>query len=260
MVTPVISQMTTPYPDKGQTQVVFDTNVDGLMSLFDSLTSELPPALTWIQDRVDEVAATAMAGDLPDMTGKAGNYIRVNAGETAGELRTPAQVLLDLGSGNTGRAVFESETDAEAQAVMGLGSNATLEFADLINTTAEWEAGTAPDYGYITPAQLKAAFKALNPIKANVTFDGRSATFGVQRSSGVASVTRVSLGIYEITLSEAMPNLTYGVLATGGDGTGDNRMAAHYYLVSTTVFRVYFINHANGILQDTRYVTVSALY
>lgn len=250
MVTPTISQMTTPYPDKGQTQVVFDTNVDGLMSLFDALTTELPVALDWMQARVAEVSATALAGDLPDMTGNAGSFIRLNVGETAGEFRTPAQVVTDLGSGTTGRAVFESETDEEAQAVMGLGSNSVLDFADLVNTEAEWMAGTASAYAYITPAHLASAIGAL----------GLLAVIEDQKSSGVASAsmtggtwsvrdlntvtrnsnTAVAIAANEFTMARdgwcewmckhtdtfnsRLYNVTDGVVVAGGSGSSNGSL------------------------------------
>jgi microcystin-dependent protein len=98
MATPTITPMQTPFPDKGQSQAAFDYNVDGLMSLFDSLTTELPITIDWMQDRVNEVAATAIGGDLPDITGQATNMLRLNAAGTAAEFRTPAQVLSDIGA------------------------------------------------------------------------------------------------------------------------------------------------------------------
>ncbi|MEH6505026.1 MAG: hypothetical protein V7786_02035 [Sulfitobacter litoralis] len=120
MATPTITPMQTPFPDKGQSQAAFDYNVDGLMNLFDSMTTELPIALDWIEDRVNEVAATAIGGDLPDITGQATNMIRLNAAGNAAEFRTPAQVVQDLGSGTAGRAVFAAETPEAGQQALGL--------------------------------------------------------------------------------------------------------------------------------------------
>jgi len=120
MATPTITPMQTPFPDKGQSQAAFDYNVDGLMNLFDSMTTELPIALDWIEDRVNEVAATAIGGDLPDITGQAENMIRLNAAGNAAEFRTPAQVVQDLGSGTAGRAVFAAETPEAGQQALGL--------------------------------------------------------------------------------------------------------------------------------------------
>tara|TARA_R110000868_G_scaffold348974_2_gene610125 strand:- start:2415 stop:3308 length:894 start_codon:yes stop_codon:yes gene_type:complete len=120
MATPTITPMQTPFPDKGQSQAAFDYNVDGLMNLFDSMTTELPITIDWMQDRVNEVAATAIGGDLPDITGQATNMIRLNAAGNAAEFRTPAQVVQDLGSGTAGRAVFAAETPEAGQQALGL--------------------------------------------------------------------------------------------------------------------------------------------
>lgn len=120
MATPTITPMQTPFPDKGQSQAAFDYNVDGLMNLFDSMTTELPIALDWIEDRVNEVAATAIGGDLPDITGQATNMIRLNAAGNAAEFRTPAQVVQDLGSGTAGRAVFAAETPEDGRTALDI--------------------------------------------------------------------------------------------------------------------------------------------
>ena len=122
MATPTITPMQTPFPDKGQSQAAFDYNVDGLMNLFDSMTTELPIALDWIEDRVNEVAATAIGGDLPDITGQATNMLRLNAAGDAAEFRTPAQVVQDLGSGTTGRELFAAETPEDGRDALGVAT------------------------------------------------------------------------------------------------------------------------------------------
>ncbi|MEP1372544.1 MAG: hypothetical protein ABJK79_10030 [Sulfitobacter pontiacus] len=122
MATPTITPMQTPFPDKGQSQAAFDYNVDGLMNLFDSMTTELPVTIDWMQDRVNEVAATAIGGDLPDITGQATNMIRHNEAGTAAEFRTPAQVVQDLGSGTAGRAVFAAETPEDGRTALGVAT------------------------------------------------------------------------------------------------------------------------------------------
>lgn len=251
MVTPTISPMTTPYPDKGQTQVVFDTNVDGLMLLFDSLTTELPPALTWMQDRVDEVAATAMAGTLPDMTGKAGNYIRVNTGETAGELRTPAQVLLDIGSGTTGRAVFESESDAEAQGVLGLGTAATKSTGTATGNVVELDAIGLPP---VNGSQLTGI---VNPIKVWVNFNG-TGTVAIRTSDNVSSITDNGAGDYTVNFTTALVDANYSAVVTAGEG-GDGRCAVSFdgtTARTSSQFRFDVINHGNAARTDAAQVNV----
>jgi len=99
MTAPVIRQFVGSIPDKGQAQTTFDTNVDAWL---DWTTLQFAPDLLalapWIEARVLEVAATALSGDLPAIAAQAGNFLRVNAGATAMEFRTPAQLLADVGA------------------------------------------------------------------------------------------------------------------------------------------------------------------
>jgi len=99
MTTPVITDFPLPFPAKGQSDTDFDNNVDAYLSwLSGTNVPELQIALPWVQARLDEVAATALSGTLPDISAQALNYFRVNAGASAVEFRTPAQVLADIGA------------------------------------------------------------------------------------------------------------------------------------------------------------------
>jgi len=99
MTTPTITLYPDTLPAKEQANPAFDTNVDNFMDWL-TLTNgpELQAMITYTNDVADSVLATALAGDLPPLTGKAGDYIRANAAEDGGEFRTPAQVASDLAS------------------------------------------------------------------------------------------------------------------------------------------------------------------
>jgi len=98
MTTPTITLYPDTLPAKEQANAAFDTNVDNFMNWFTLTNSpELQAMITYTQDVADNVLATALAGDLPPLTGKAGNYIRANAAEDGGEFRTPEQALADIG-------------------------------------------------------------------------------------------------------------------------------------------------------------------
>lgn len=99
MTTPTITLYPDTLPAKEQANAAFDTNVDNFMDWL-TLTNgpELQTMITYTQGVADNVLATALAGDLPPLTGKAGDYIRANAAENGGEFRTPAQVLSDIGA------------------------------------------------------------------------------------------------------------------------------------------------------------------
>ena len=97
MTTPVITDFPLPFPAKGQSDPDLDNNVDAYLSwLSGTNVPELQIALPWVQARLEEVAATALSGTLPDISAQALNYFRVNAGASAVEFRTPAQVRADI--------------------------------------------------------------------------------------------------------------------------------------------------------------------
>jgi hypothetical protein len=99
MTTPTITLYPDTLPAKGQANAAFDTNVDNFLTWLTATNGpELAAMVTWTQGVADNVLATALAGDLPPLTGKALNYIRANAAEDGGEFRTPAEVLSDIGA------------------------------------------------------------------------------------------------------------------------------------------------------------------
>jgi len=168
-------------------------------------------------------------------------------GNTATDVQTAINNLSALWFAVTdyGKSLIAAADAAAARLVLGLGTASTTD-ATAYATAAQ---------GTLADAALPAASL---PIKAWVSFDGNP-TVSINRNSGFASVTRISAGIYECTLSAAMADTNYGVLATAGDAA-TTRLAAHYYVISTTVFRVYVINHGNGIFSDADFVTATALY
>jgi microcystin-dependent protein len=99
MTTPTITLYPDTLPAKGQANAAFDTNVDDFMTWLTATNGpELATMITWTQGVADNVLATALAGDLPPLTGQALSFIRANAAEDGGEFRTPAEVLGDIGA------------------------------------------------------------------------------------------------------------------------------------------------------------------
>ena len=98
MTTPTITSYPGAIPAKGQSNTVFDTNVDAYLVWLSTLNiPELQILAPWMAGIRDEVAATALSGTLPDITGRAADFVRVNAGETAMEFRTAVELLGDIG-------------------------------------------------------------------------------------------------------------------------------------------------------------------
>jgi hypothetical protein len=84
MTTPVITDFPLPFPAKGQSDTDFDNNVDAYLSwLSGTNVPELQIALPWVQARLEEVAATALSGTLPDISAQGGKSLIVNASGTA---------------------------------------------------------------------------------------------------------------------------------------------------------------------------------
>jgi hypothetical protein len=132
MTTPTITQYPDTLPAKGQANAAFDTNVDNFLT-WQTVTNgpELAAMITWTQGVADTVLATALAGDLPALTGKALNFIRANAAENGGEFRTPAQVLSDIGAASTDSVALKAPiasptfTGAPAVPTATVGTNTT---------------------------------------------------------------------------------------------------------------------------------------
>ena len=72
----------------------------------------LGDAVDFVDARADEALAAATFAGLPSLTGKGSNILRVNAGATAMEFRTPAQVLVDIGGPAVGDYTFTAASVA----------------------------------------------------------------------------------------------------------------------------------------------------
>tara|TARA_R110000851_G_scaffold303039_1_gene460542 strand:- start:548 stop:1207 length:660 start_codon:yes stop_codon:yes gene_type:complete len=109
MTTPTITLYPDTLPAKGQPNAPFDLNVDDFMSWLTATNGpELATMITWTQGVAGTVLATALAGDLPPLTGEALSYIRANAAENGGEFRTPAEVLADIDAASTGSVALKA--------------------------------------------------------------------------------------------------------------------------------------------------------
>jgi hypothetical protein len=129
MTTPTITLYPDTLPAKGQANAAFDTNVDNFLT-WQTVTNgpELAAMITWTQGVADTVLATALAGNLPALTGKALNFIRANAAENGGEFRTPAQVLADIGALSTSGGIITGNVDlirATGDAFLTVKTNGT---------------------------------------------------------------------------------------------------------------------------------------
>jgi hypothetical protein len=202
MTTPTITLYPDTIPAKGQAQAAFDTNVDNFLTWQTATNGpELNTFITWTVGVRDNVLATALAGDLPPLTGKALNFIRANATEDGGEFRTPAQVLSDIGA----TAALALKAPLAGPAFTGVPVAPTP--AAATNTT---QIATTAYTRLAIPSVLNAGGSApLYGCRAWANFT--AATASILGSGNVASVTRTAAGRYSVVFSVAMQDNDYAV-------------------------------------------------
>ena len=176
MTTPTITLYPDTLPAKEQANATFDTNVDNFMDWL-TLTNgpELQAFVTYAQDVADNVLATALAGDLPPLTGKAGDYIRANAAENGGEFRTPQELAGDLS------AFLASHKPVNVSGVTPSLDVATYNFFDQGALTADTTVSFAS-----FPTNAKWQYSYVAAFDPSTTFDLSSASYA-SKSFSVAS-------------------------------------------------------------------------
>jgi hypothetical protein len=196
MTTPTITLYPDTLPAKGQANAPFDVNVDNFLT-WQTVTNgpELAAMITWTQGVANNVLATALAGDLPALTGKAGNYIRANAAEDGGEFRTVAEMLSDLGA-----APLESPTFTDVPTAPTAAATA--------NTT---QLATTAQVRLAIPNLLNAAGSApMYACRAWVNFNG-TGVVAIRASGNVSSITDNGVGQYTVNFATAMQDANYAV-------------------------------------------------
>lgn len=127
-----------PAPSRSQPGEAFSATADAFAAFQSPFADYMDDVATFTDERADAALAAALGGDLPPITGKALNFLRVNAGETAAEFRTPAQVRTDIGATTVGGALFTAADAPAARTaigVAGMTGHVTASFADICNTS-----------------------------------------------------------------------------------------------------------------------------
>jgi len=208
MTAPVIRQYPGTIPDKGQSQIAFDTNVDAFL---DWQALQFAPDLvafgTWTSGVANSVLATALAGDLPALTGKAGDYIRANAAEDGGEFRTPAQVLSDISAASVASVALKAPLESPQLTGTPMAPTA----AAATNTT---QLATTAYTRTAIPNVLNASGSApIYACRAWVNFDG-TGSVSIRGSGNVSSITDLWVGVYRINFAVNMQDNDYAVFGT----------------------------------------------
>jgi hypothetical protein len=206
MTTPTITLYPDTLPAKGQANAAFDVNVDNFLT-WQTVTNgpELAAMITWTQGVVDTVLATALAGDLPALTGKALNFIRANAAENGGEFRTPAQVLSDIGA----TAALALKSPLVSPTFTGTPTGPTA--AAATNTT---QFATTAQVRLAIPNVLNATGSApMYACRAWVNFNG-TGVVAIRASGNVSSITDDGTGQYTVNFATSMQDNDYAITAT----------------------------------------------
>jgi len=226
MTAPVVRQFPGTIPDKGQSQTAFDTNVDAFL---DWQALQFAPDLVAFVTWADGIRAALIAENLPSLTGRELDAVRVNA---AGDGVEFANVTA------AGWALLD-DADAAAQRVtLGAAALASPAFtgtpaaptaAAATNTTQI--ATTAYTRTAIADVLNAAGSAPLYACRAWVNFNGTS-TVAIRGSGNVSSITDNGTGDYTINFATAMTDANYAtVVAVGGtagivSGGTDNIIAA----------------------------------
>jgi hypothetical protein len=232
MTAPDIRQFVGSIPDKGQSQTVFDTNMDAFL---DWQALQFAPDLVAFGEFASDTGAALVAANLPPLTGRAANMVRVNAAADGVEFRTPAQVLADIGAATAAQGAL---ADSALQSV-----------ASLTQVQAENPASTV--FGTVSGQRLAQAVAVKYGTLA-VTTSGTAFDF-----TGIpADVSEVTLTLNCVSLSGTDRLLVQigsvgGIVTTGYDSAGGSFATGSGLSTSTSGFIIRTesaTSEASGIL------------
>jgi len=214
MTLPVITVYPDAIPSKGQAQTAFDTNVNDYLTWQVTFATQLTPWIT----QANALGAALVAGNLPPLTGRQLDAVRVNAAANGVE-------FVDVTA--AGWALLDDANAAAQRATLGLGTAATTA-AIPEQTQTVFNAGTDTTESTITAAKLDAKVRdELNATgaapmfacRAWVNFNG-TGTVAIRASGNVSSITDNGIGDYTVNFTTAMQDVNYAVLGTGSDASG----------------------------------------
>jgi len=190
MTAPVIRQYTDAIPAKGQAQTTFDTNVNDWL---DWTTLQFAPDLVAFGSWADQVRAALIAGNLPPLTGRQLDAVRVNAAGNGVEF---ADVTA------AGWALLDDANAAAQRATLGLviGTNVSAPISALTRGQAEDPASTV--FGTVSGERLAQAI-AVSETKysASVAVSGATVDF-----TGIPSTAReIEVLFHDVDVASGIP-------------------------------------------------------
>jgi len=209
MTAPVIRQFVGTVPDKGQSQTAFDTNMDAFL---DWQALQFAPDLVAFGEFANSTMAALVTANLPPLTGRALDVVRVNAAADGVE-------FVDVTA--AGWALLDDADAAAQRATLGLviGTNVSAVASPTFTgvPTAPTAAPATNTYQLATTAYTRAAIpNVLNAAgsapmfacRAWVNFDG-TGTVAIRASGNVSSITDNGTGVYTVNFTTNMEDANY---------------------------------------------------
>ena len=217
MTAPVIRQFTGTIPDKGQSQTAFDTNVDAFL---DWQALQFAPDLVAFGTFANDTAAALVAANLPSLTGRALDAVRVNAAADDVEFANVTAA---------GWALLDDADAAAQRTTLGAASNASVALKAPIQSPQLTGTPRAPTASAATnTTQLATTAYTRNAIpnvlnatgsapiyaaRAWVNFNG-TGTPSIWAGRNVSSITDNGPGDYTVNFATAMQDTKYSVQIT----------------------------------------------
>ena len=208
MTAPVIRQFTGTIPDKGQSQTAFDTNVDAFL---DWQALQFAPDLVAFGTFANDTAAALVAANLPSLTGRALDAVRVNAAADDVEfadVTAAGWALLDDADAAAQRTTLGA---AALTSPTFTGVPAAPTAAAATNTT---QLATTAYTRTAIPNVMNASGSApMYAARAWVTFSG-TGTPSIRAGGNVSSITDNGPGDYTVNFATAMQDHYYSAQVT----------------------------------------------
>jgi hypothetical protein len=215
MTLPVITVYPDVIPDKGQSQTIFDTNVDSYLTWQTTFATQLTPWIT----HANTIGAALVAANLPPLTGRALDAVRVNAAadgvefvdvtaagwaflaaaDTAAQrtaLEIPAPVSLTQAQAEDDASTVFGQVSGQrlGQAIAANVSPSVVLLGTLTTTSGSTQTLSSLD---LTPYKvLRAVWNSVSHDKAAddvIIFAGQSVTGPVNRINNIYGITDIDL-------------------------------------------------------------------
>lgn len=253
--------------DTGAVELIRETSGSAWMRLYHDTTDRLftrrMNASTWGAWR-EEITANigATEGDIIYRTstawtrlakGTASQILAMNSGATAPEWITnpsPVKAWVNF-NGTPQTGTYSRSGNTVTVTITGHGMSTGM-VANL-----DFTSGTATDGSYTVTVTNANTFTVQDPA-SGATSGNVTMNLYIRASLNVTSVTDGGSGRYTVNITSAISDAHYAALATAGDPS-ENRLAAQTTDLTTTTFKIYVINHGNGIFSDASFVSATVV-